>query len=208
MFPLGAVLFPRALLSLHVFEPRYRIMVRDLLAGDHEFGVVLIERGSEVGGGDVRAMVGTLARVVRAEPFPDGRYALDAVGLRRLRVERWLVDDPYPVAEVVELSEDTAGSGAEVARARLEGLVRRMLEVWAQVEPARARPGPEFASDDEPGLDREPGAAAYRAAALAECGPFDAQRVLAADDVVERLAIVEALVAARIEVLEARPRDW
>ncbi|MET1002223.1 MAG: LON peptidase substrate-binding domain-containing protein, partial [Acidimicrobiia bacterium] len=51
MFPLGSVLFPHALLPLHVFEPRYRVMMRHCLEGDKEFGVVLIERGSEVGGG-------------------------------------------------------------------------------------------------------------------------------------------------------------
>ncbi|HEX5095168.1 MAG TPA: LON peptidase substrate-binding domain-containing protein, partial [Acidimicrobiia bacterium] len=54
MFPLGTVLFPHALLPLQVFEPRYRVMMRNLLDGEREFGVVLIERGSEVGGGDVR----------------------------------------------------------------------------------------------------------------------------------------------------------
>jgi uncharacterized protein len=66
MFPLGTVLFPHALLPLHVFEPRYRLMTRRVLAGDGELGVVLIERGSEVGGGDTRFGVGTVARVVRA----------------------------------------------------------------------------------------------------------------------------------------------
>ncbi len=58
MFPLGTVLFPYALLPLHVFEPRYRVMIRHVMDSDHEFGVVLIERGSEVGGGDVRFDIG------------------------------------------------------------------------------------------------------------------------------------------------------
>lgn len=53
MFPLGTVLLPGAILPLHVFEPRYQQLVRDCLdAPEHEFGVVLIDRGSEVGGGD------------------------------------------------------------------------------------------------------------------------------------------------------------
>ena len=96
MFPLGTVLFPYALLPLHVFEPRYRLMMRHVLDGDREFGVVLIERGSEVGGGDTRFDVATVARVVQAAELPDGRYALATVGMRRVRVERWLDDDPYP----------------------------------------------------------------------------------------------------------------
>ena len=55
MFPLSAVLFPYATMPLHVFEPRYRALMHDCLAGDRRFGVVLIERGSEVGGGDQRS---------------------------------------------------------------------------------------------------------------------------------------------------------
>ena len=87
MFPLGTVLFPHALLPLHVFEPRYRLMTERVLRGDGEFGVVLIERGSEVGGGDTRFDVGTVARVVRAQELPDGGYALATVGIRRIRVD-------------------------------------------------------------------------------------------------------------------------
>ncbi|HEV7759443.1 MAG TPA: LON peptidase substrate-binding domain-containing protein, partial [Acidimicrobiales bacterium] len=99
MFPLGTVLVPGMLLPLHVFEPRYRQMLDDCLAGDRTFGVVLIERGSEVGGGDVRTGVGTLARILQAEQAADGRWALMAVGARRIRIDRWLPDDPYPRAE-------------------------------------------------------------------------------------------------------------
>ena len=64
MFPLGTVLLPGAVLPLHVFEPRYRALVADCLAGEQEFGVVLIERGSEVGGVDVRRDIATVARIV------------------------------------------------------------------------------------------------------------------------------------------------
>jgi len=59
MFPLGMVHFPGIVLPLRVFEPRYRQLTADCLAGDGEFGVVLIERGWEVGGGDTRFNVGT-----------------------------------------------------------------------------------------------------------------------------------------------------
>ena len=74
MFPLGCVLFPSVVLPLHVFEPRYRTLVQTCLDDDREFGVVLIERGSEVGGDDVRTDVGTVARIVEAEQLPDGRW--------------------------------------------------------------------------------------------------------------------------------------
>ena len=55
MFPLSAVLYPHAQIPLHVFEPRYRALMHDCLEADRRFGVVLIEHGSEVGGGDQRA---------------------------------------------------------------------------------------------------------------------------------------------------------
>ena len=103
MFPLGSVLLPGAVLPLHVFEPRYRQLVSTAsptTAVSPEFGVTLIERGCEVGGGDERTDVGVVARMVRVEALDGGRYALVAVGTRRIRVNAWLPDDPYPLADV------------------------------------------------------------------------------------------------------------
>jgi Lon protease-like protein len=106
MFPLGSVLVPGAVLPLHVFEERYRQLVRDCVeAEDHEFGVVLIDRGHEVGGGDVRRDVGTMARMVQVAELPDGRFAVVAVGVRRVRVTHWLPDDPYPRADVEDWND-------------------------------------------------------------------------------------------------------
>ena len=70
MFPLGTVLFPHMGLPLHVFEARYQALTRDCLDGNGEFGVVLIERGSEVGGGDTRFGVGTVALIAEAAELP------------------------------------------------------------------------------------------------------------------------------------------
>src|SRR6188768_1358294 len=112
MFPLGTALLPGAVLPLHVFEPRYRQMVHDILSEDvdaPEFGVVMIERGREVGGGDTRTGVGTVARVVDMRALADGRYALVAVGAERLRVNAWLPDDPYPLADIDPWSDDDRG---------------------------------------------------------------------------------------------------
>src|SRR5438128_2746014 len=100
MFPLGTVLLPGGVLPLHVFEPRYRAMVKHCLAGDREFGVVLIARGHEVGGHDQRHDVGTVARMIQVAELADGRYAMITVGMRRIRVTEWLPDDPFPQAEV------------------------------------------------------------------------------------------------------------
>ncbi len=104
MFPLGSVLFPGLPLQLRVFEPRYVAMLSTVLREtDHEFGVVLIERGSEVRGGDARFGVGTVARIVSVEPS-SGSILLLASGASRFEVVRWLQDDPFPRALVRELA--------------------------------------------------------------------------------------------------------
>ena len=107
MLPLGCVLLPGGVLPLQLLEPRYLRLLDDVLSAPApEFGVVLIERGSEVGGGDVRTTVGTVASVVRAEDLGDGRWGVVAVGVRRIRVLEWLPDDPYPAAVVVDWDEE------------------------------------------------------------------------------------------------------
>jgi Lon protease-like protein len=137
MFPLSTVLFPGAWLPLHVFEPRYRTLMSDCHAGGGEFGVVLISRGPEVGGGDQRVDIGALARVARSSTLDDGRMVIVAEGRNRFRVLRWLDDDPYPRAEVEELeplvvSDPTAAlSVAESAVRRLRSLLSELGDVPA-----------------------------------------------------------------------------
>jgi Lon protease-like protein len=87
-------------------------MTERCLADDATFGVVLIERGSEVGGNDLRFDVGTVARIVQAHRLDDGRWVLMTAGEHRLRVQRWLPDDPYPRAEVTPLPDRAAGGAA------------------------------------------------------------------------------------------------
>ena len=112
MFPLSTVLFPRAWLPLHVFEPRYRALKSACHEGDGEFGVVLISRGSEVGGGDQRVDVGAVARIARSSALDHGRMVVVAEGRTRFRILRWLDDDPYPRAEIEDLELTPVGEAA------------------------------------------------------------------------------------------------
>jgi Lon protease-like protein len=185
MFPLGSVLFPYTMLSLHVFEPRYRALVRDTLRHGQEFGVVLIERGAEVGGGDTRFGVGTVARIVEAAEFPDGRWALACVGTRRVRVSVWLPDDPYPMALVESLPETTSGADGPDLLARAEHEVRRALALAGELEEA---PAPATVE-----LDADPLVAAFQLAAVAPLGPVDRQRLLEEDDPGSRLRLLADL---------------
>ena len=198
MFPLGTVLLPFAHLPLHIFEPRYRALVKDCLAGDGEFGVVLIERGQEVGGGDVRFGVGTLARIVQTAELPDGRWLLDAVGTERFRVTEWLPDDPYPLAMVEALDEapDIADSEAEERRTKVERLLRQVLALQVEL----GMPAPSAVRT----LDENPAVAAFEAALLSPIGPMDAQKVLEAPSTIARLTLLETVLQDAKEFLERR----
>lgn len=196
MFPLGTVLVPSAGLPLHVFEPRYQALVRDCLAGDRELGVVLIERGHEVGGGDVRTDVGTIARIVEAAELPDGRWALGTIGVRRLRVQHWLPDDPYPVAEIDDWPDPDPGAGhAESLRATLATL-RRCLALSAEAGDATAPATIELSAD--------PVLAGYQASAVAPLAAFDQQQLLAAPTPDDRVELLSRLLEETVEVLQLR----
>ncbi|MBM3673452.1 MAG: hypothetical protein FJW88_00640 [Actinobacteria bacterium] len=195
MFPLGTVLVPTGVLPLHVFEPRYRALVERCLAGEPEFGVVLIERGSEVGGGDVRFEVGTVARIVEAARYDDGRFALVTVGAQRVRVERWLDDDPYPRAVVTPVPDAPAGPGDVRRRDAVEASLRRVLALASEL--GAAMPA---------GLDlpADPVAAGWRAAALAPLGPLDALALLQVDEPAARLDRLVAMLDDLAELLTLR----
>jgi Lon protease-like protein len=199
MFPLGSVLFPSVFLPLHVFEERYRQLTRDCLAGDREFGVVLIERGSEVGGDDVRTDVGTVARIVEAAEFEDGRWALSTVGSRRIRVDRWLPDDPYPRAEVSDWPGDETAPGPEgPGLDEVTASLRQVLGMAAELGEALAPATLELSAD--------PSLATYQMAAVAPIGPLDRLRVLSTDGAAERVALLAGLIAEAADLLEARLR--
>ncbi|MFN8038116.1 MAG: LON peptidase substrate-binding domain-containing protein [Acidimicrobiales bacterium] len=196
MFPLGTVLLPSGVLPLHVFEPRYRRLAEDCLGGVPEFGVVLIERGSEVGGGDQRTQIGTVARIVEAATFDDGRYALGTVGVRRIRVVRWLEDDPYPRAEVEDWDDPEPPPDLDERVAEATAHLRRVLataaELGADVAPAS------FELGDDPVL------ATYQLVALSPLGPHDRQALLAAPSAQERLGALVSLLEEELAFLHQR----
>jgi Lon protease-like protein len=198
MFPLGTVLLPGGLLPLHVFEPRYRRLVEDALEGEaHEFGVVLIERGSEVGGGDQRTGVGTVARMLQVAQMADGRYALVVVGTQRVRVVAWLPDDPYPLADVeVWLDE---GPDAPGLQARVDEVASRLRSALALAVELG-----DSVADAELHLGDDPLLATYHLSGMAPLGPADRQRLLAAPGPDARLTLLTELLDGVEEVLAFR----
>jgi len=187
---------------LHIFEPRYRALVKDVLAGDGEFGVVLIERGHEVGGGDVRFEVGTVARIVQSAELPDGRWLVDAVGTERFRVTEWLPEDPYPLALVEALEDEppVAEPDAEKEVAERRTAVERLLRQVLALQIELGMPAPSAVRT----LDESPAVAAFEAALLSPIGPMDAQSVLEAPSTVARLALLETMLGDARQFLESR----
>jgi uncharacterized protein len=198
MFPLGSVLMPGQLLPLHVFEPRYRRLVGDCLEGDGEFGVVLIDRGSEVGGGDVRSMIGTMARIADSAATDDGRWAIVAVGTRRIRVTSWLEDDPYPRALVSDWPDDAPSADLDQAVAAATESLRRLLHLAASLGASGV---PEDLAFSDDAVE-----AAGQLAAMSPLGPADRQRLLQAPDPTARMVMLREFLDEEVAVLEAQRR--
>lgn len=134
LFPLNTVLFPGQVLPLHIFEDRYRLMIRRCLAEDTPFGVVLIKQGEEVGETAAPHTVGTIARIVESSHLPNGTMNIVVVGTDRFFIRRLFHDQPYLRGEVetlpmVEAAEPLAA--AELA-ARVRERVARYIRLIAE----------------------------------------------------------------------------
>ncbi|HEY6681996.1 MAG TPA: LON peptidase substrate-binding domain-containing protein [Propionibacteriaceae bacterium] len=187
MFSLNSVLFPYMPLRLRVFEERYLIMLAELLRSeDARFGVVLIERGREVGGGEKCFGVGTIAEITQLGA-QEGFVGLVARGGRRFEVTEWLDDAPHPRAEVSEIAELEWDNGLWQQREETEQLVRRTLAVAS-----------EFAENVWPSdveLSANPVAAARQLAAISPLDALDQLALLGSTSLGELLAGVSELTS-------------
>jgi Lon protease-like protein len=195
MFPLGTVLFPSMPLPLRVFEPRYLAMLSDILPDEpSEFAVVLIERGSEVGGGEHRFAVGTIAQITELDAAEDF-VVLIAEGTRRIEVTEWLQDDPYPKAEIRVLDDLVWNDSLQPLRDKAERAVRGLLELATELT------GEGWPSTIE--LAADPVAACWQLAAIAPLGPLDQVELLASPDLATLLFTLTDFVAGAEESFRA-----
>jgi len=202
MFPLQSALLPDEDLPMQIFEPRYTALVRDCMRDDDpRFGVVLISQGREVGGGDVRCDVGTVARITECVDLAgSGRFMLRCRTGERIRVCDWLPDDPYPRAMVQAWPDEP---GESVTADQLEELEDRVMALFERIAAARNVLLPDRAvvlGSDADTVD--PGLRLYALASRVPIGPADRYSVLAAPSAAERLAALgDAVdsVAAAIE---------
>ena len=201
LFPLGTVLFPGLVLPLHIFEERYRQLVRDLLGKPEprEFGVIAIRHGRETGIDGVSDLyeVGCTAEIRQVEESEDGRYGLVTVGGRRFRLLAVAGSAPYLEGDV-ELLADEAGDGAAAALA-VGPVQQAFLDYLGALADQRQ------ATFEVPELPDEPVLLSYLVAAAIVVDMADKQRLLAAPDAARRLAAVRELLTRETRILRAVP---
>ena len=194
MFPLSTVLMPAMPLSLRIFEERYLKLLGDLmLDANPEFGVVLIERGAEIGGGEKRLGIGTLASVTDIGTL-DQFYGLESTGTQRFRVNAWLPDDPYPMADIDFIPDLVWNDSLMPARVHLETKVRNLLAFASEFGDLQY--GPETEISDDP-MD-----ACWQLAGMLPVGGLDQVDLLQSQSADELISRTYDLVISLDEALK------
>ena len=195
MFPLGSVLMPAMPLPLRIFEPRYLKLLGDLVAAENpEFGVVLIERGQEVGGGEKRMEIGTIAQVTDIGTLEEF-YGLESVGSKRFRVNAWLPDDPYPIADIDFLPDLIWDDTLMPSRVHLEAKVRQLLAFASEFGDLQ------YSSDVE--LSDDPMEACWQLAGILPVGQLDQMDLLGSQSAEELIKRTYEIVTSADETLKA-----
>lgn len=203
VFPLNTVVFPGMRVPLHVFEDRYRALVHHLLTieerTERRFGIVAIREGFEVGDHGVQSLhrVGCVMQMTAVEAYPDGRFDIETVGLRRLRLDSLDTSGPYLVGEA-ESVEDPEAGGAELTEEAARALVlfesyrRRLTELR----------GTEVLEGE---LPVEPTFLSYALAATCLLPLSERQALLEASTTMDRLVLVRHAMRREMGAMRAVP---
>ena len=197
LFPLSTVLFPEMLLPLHIFEPRYRLLVRRSMDNDRPFGVVLSRSGQDVGANVEPHAIGTEAKITAFSPLSDGRSYIVVRGGRRFAIEEALPDvEPYLVGRVRYLDDIDGDDAAGRAAVAVEAYGQYIVAVMAVTEDARG----DRAVIDELATSA-PREAAYRIAASLAVDPTERQRLLELPSAADRLQAEKNLLERETTLL-------
>lgn len=151
LFPLHVVLFPGAILPLHIFEQRYRLMMQFCLDNERPFGVVLIKEGQEVGDPAEPFLVGTSVEIVEVDRLQDGRMNLITLGKYRFEVLDITQYEPYLVGKVsvpdiadVEADEKQQSLAAKAGNLYqdYESLLEKLIPGWEKPQDIPSSPSP------------------------------------------------------------------
>ena len=197
LFPLGTVLYPGLLLPLHVFEERYRQLIRDLLAGPEPrtFGVIAIREGRETGPNGILTLheVGCTATVRQVTELDDGRYDLVTVGTQRFLLTGTDDTRPYLQGQVELLGEETGDeSGAVLAARSVQDAFRTYLGALAERGVTQV---------SVPELPGDPILLSYLVAASMVIDLRDKQALLAEPDALHRLVTERMLLSRETTML-------
>ena len=195
LFPLQTVLFPGMRMPLHIFEDRYRTMIRECIEEDAPFGVLLIREGAEVGAGAVPHNVGTTARITQVEYLEDGRMNIFTIGGQRFRIDRLMTDRDYLSGEVEFIEQEPSDDGAWKALERAQETFNEYLRTYLAMNDQWMR-GVELPDD--------PGEAADYIAARTETLPETKQDWLEDLSPSSRLAKELEALAAELPDMRAR----
>jgi Lon protease-like protein len=199
MFPLSSVLMPAMPLSLRIFEERYLKLTGDLILEENpEFGVVLIARGPEVGGGEKRLEIGSVASVTDIGTL-DQFYGIESVGGQRFRVNAWLPDDPYPMADIDFLPDLIWNDSLTLARENLELKVRNLLALASEFGDLQYGPDTELSED--------PMDSCWQLAGILPVGPLDQVNLLKSQSAEELISKTYEVVVTLEETLKSMIGD-
>jgi len=199
LFPLGAVLYPGMLLPLHIFEDRYRRLVRDLLDGPEprRFGVIAIRKGRETGVEGVQSLyeIGCTATLRRVEEHQDGRFDLVTVGTQRFRLLALDQTLPYLQGEIELLPDEAVDGAAAVPAVRaVQAAFRGYLDALTEWGGATVRVGD---------LPDEPVLLSFIVAAAMVIDLPERQALLDEPDALRRLAAERAVLSRETAMLRA-----
>ena len=197
LFPLGTVLYPGLVLPLHIFEDRYRQLVRDLLDGPEprQFGVIAIRKGRETGIDGVHSLyeIGCTASLRRVDARDDGRFDIVTVGVQRFRLLGLDETKPYLQGEVELLAtEPVDPPAAEPAVRAVQAAFREYLDALTEWGGATVR------LEELPG---EPSLLSFIVAAAVVVDLPERQALLAEPDTLRRLAAERALLSRETAML-------
>ena len=175
VFPLNTVIFPGTPLALHIFEERYRAMVRNCLSELGPFIVSLIRSGEEANSGPAEPnRIACTASIKQMEPLPDGRMNITVVGGKRVELIQLHFDQPYLTATARELPlQENTADNLESLDGKLRSSIMRYSKLLAQVMEVRISPA------DIPADTTE---MAYLAAYIVQIPMIEKQQLLAAQD--------------------------
>lgn len=187
LFPIGAVLFPSALLPLHIFEPRYRRLVARCLEFDRRFGIVFHDPDRHGPFLFEEGRVGTVAEIEEFQVLPDGRSLISTRGAERFRIVDGIESDEPFYEGLVETFEDRS-PGAGIVDRRV-----RSIELFHGVTETLPTP-PERLPEFDPARETS-----FRLAALIQIDPTWQQTLIQLRSEEKRLDRVDLILQAAID---------